>query len=210
MGSTISNCVKPDIDFITNHTDATAEPINAVFADIFQDDYSGRISKRQFSSLMDVCYPNLNFEKLKDHIFPLHDEDGDSMQIKFQELMFILYSLSNAGDEEKFSQIFHIFDQDQSGDISWKELVEMINRLYYLFSRSDNTIAITRKQVDLKRAKAKMQACNILQETDENNDEQISEKEFILAFTDSSDEHFCLRLPYNMVHTLVREWDVLL
>ena len=62
----------------------------------------------------------------------MYDEDGDGY-IDFKEFMMVLYIMSAGTPEENLGQIFRIFDKDNDGSISEKEMVKLVKDLVGVF-----------------------------------------------------------------------------
>ena len=78
----------------------------------------GKISRKEFRSMITTCYPEINnCKKLEKHIFRMYDSDGNGT-IDFREFMMLLYIMSSGSPEENLGQIFRIFDKNNDGSIT--------------------------------------------------------------------------------------------
>merc|ERR1711953_1452016 len=93
--------------------------------------------------------------------------DGQISRKSFHSMMKECYP---GTDTENLKQIFRVFDINNDGSISLKELQRIVKDLFHL---------INEKNADL--ASQEVLAESAFQEMDENHDGQVSEEEFIEA-----------------------------
>jgi len=68
----------------------------------------------------------------------MYDSNGDG-HIDFREFMIVLYIMSNGTPEENLKQIFRVFDINNDGTVSQKELQRIVKDLFHLFKKDENT-----------------------------------------------------------------------
>lgn len=168
----------------------------------------GQISRKSFHAMMKECYPGTDTEKLERHIFRMYDtnkvchsprhskalhhtmillfQDG---HIDFREFMIVLYIMSNGTPQDNLKQIFKVFDINNDGFISLKELQRIVKDLFHLINEenadeaSQELLAQSGIQdcVFQRTYKCIIQYFGVLafNEMDENHDGQVSEEEFI-------------------------------
>ena len=61
-------------------------------------------------------------------------QDG---HIDFREFMIVLYVMSNGSPEENLKQIFRVFDINNDGSISLKELQRIVKDLFHLINEQN-------------------------------------------------------------------------
>ena len=61
-------------------------------------------------------------------------QDG---HIDFREFMIVLYIMSNGSPEENLKQIFRVFDINNDGSISLKELQRIVKDLFHLINEQN-------------------------------------------------------------------------
>ena len=142
----------------------------------------GNISKEEFSSMMKVCYPSMDINKLEKHIFRMYDGNGDG-QIDFKEFMMILYIMSAGTPEENLTQIFRIFDKDNDGSITEKEMVKLVRDLCRVFEMAsrENDEEAGECQKLFKQNSKKDVALMAFKEMDKDSDGKVTKEEFIAA-----------------------------
>ena len=64
----------------------------------------------------------------------LSTQDG---HIDFREFMIVLYVMSNGSPEENLKQIFRVFDINNDGSISLKELQRIVKDLFHLINEQN-------------------------------------------------------------------------
>ena len=122
----------------------------------------GQISRKSFHAMMKECYPGTDTEKLERHIFRMYDtnkvchilstvemavlcilrpmnlfflfQDG---HIDFREFMIVLYIMSNGTPQDNLKQIFKVFDINNDGFISLKELQRIVKDLFHLINEEN-------------------------------------------------------------------------
>jgi len=159
-----------DLTFISSHTALSRQEVDERYEHFLQKHPDGKITKKEFRHMMQVCYPSTDTEKLEKHIFRMYDSNGDGF-IDFREFMLVLYILSSGTPEENLKQIFRIFDINNDKSISRKEMDRIVKALFHLLRKEDNP------QHESEGALAKM----AFKEMDENNDDKITEAEFVKA-----------------------------
>merc|ERR1712025_1258392 len=99
----------------------------------------------------------------------MYDSNKDG-HIDFREFMIVLYIMSNGTPEENLKQIFRVFDINNDGTITLKELQKIVRDLFLLINETNADKAS--QEVLVKTA---------FNEMDENHDGKISQLEFIEA-----------------------------
>ena len=116
----------------------------------------GQISRKSFHAMMKECYPGTDTEKLERHIFRMYDTNKVSHShrqgravhhtmnllfqdghIDFREFMIVLYIMSNGTPQDNLKQIFKVFDINNDGFISLKELQRIVKDLFHLINEEN-------------------------------------------------------------------------
>jgi len=159
-----------DLNYLASHTALSREEVDEKYEHFLERHPDGKITKKEFRTMMQVCYPSTDTDKLEKHIFRMYDANGDGF-IDFREFMLVLYVLSSGSPEENLKQIFRIFDINNDGDISQKEMVRIVKALFHLLSQEDNP------QHDSEATIAKM----AFQEMDADKNGRVTLQEFVGA-----------------------------
>ena len=113
---------------------ASTEEELAEFQEIFNLvdlDKGGTISKDELKQLMNTLGLKPTQEELNQMVDEI-DADGNG-EIDFPEFLTMMLRKMNEGDPEKeLRDVFTVFDKDQSGELSIKELRELIYLLVLL------------------------------------------------------------------------------
>jgi len=170
------------ISILLQHTSIKKEEVSATFSNFLEKHPEGNISKEEFSSMMKVCYPSMDINKLEKHIFRMYDGNGDG-QIDFKEFMMILYIMSAGTPEENLTQIFRIFDKDNDGSITEKEMVKLVRDLCRVFEMAsrENDEEAGECQKLFKQNSKKDVALMAFKEMDKDSDGKVTKEEFIAA-----------------------------
>lgn len=160
-----------DLDFIAQNTAVTRDEVDKQYEHFLSRHPDGKITKRDFRQMMQVCYPGTDTSKLESHIFRMYDANGDG-HIDFREFMLVLYVMSNGTPEENLKQIFRVFDINNDGTVSQKEMGRIVKDLFHLFNKDDGS--------DQKSSQEKM-ALAAFQEMDSNSDGRVTQEEFVRA-----------------------------
>ena len=111
----------------------------------------GQISRKSFHAMMKECYPGTDTEKLERHIFRMYDTNKVTQRtiardhlvclqdghIDFREFMIVLYIMSNGTPQDNLKQIFKVFDINNDGFISLKELQRIVKDLFHLINEEN-------------------------------------------------------------------------
>lgn len=159
-----------DFNYLASHTALSREEVEEKYRHFLERHPDGKITKKAFRQMMQVCYPSTDTDKLEKHIFRMYDANGDGF-IDFREFMLVLYVLSSGSPEENLKQIFRIFDINNDGSITQKEMVRIVKALFHLLNQNDNPMHESESTI------AKM----AFQEMDADQNGRVSLDEFIRA-----------------------------
>ena len=158
------------LDFIVAKTNASKEDVEEQYNNFLAEYPDGKINKKGFSAMMKKCFPDQDIDKLESHIFRMYDINKDD-KVDFHEFMIVLTVMGSGTVQENLEQIYRIFDINNDGHISKKELERIVKDLFGLMKPSDNPTMATDKVL------AEM----AFKEMDKDSDSKISKEEFINA-----------------------------
>merc|ERR1711983_232556 len=159
-----------DLDFIANHTAISRDEVDRQYENFLAKHPDGKITKRDFRHMMQACFPDMDTAKLQEHIFRMYDTNCDN-QIDFREFMIVLYVMSNGTPEANLKQIFRIFDINNDGTVSQKELIRLVKDLFHLFKKEDNPDKASQEALAIKAFK----------EMDADENGKVTQDEFVEA-----------------------------
>ena len=191
-----------DLEYIAKHTAATKEDVKEKFEIYLKNHPDGKISKTQFKNMMKTCYPDAKADNLENHIFPMYDFNNDG-KIDFQEFMIVLYIMSSGTREENLGQIFRVFDSNQDGTISKKEMERIVKDLYYLFQFDEKVNKKSKTAKGMMKQKSKDMASKAFDEMDQDRDGKVSKEEFISACLAQVSGNISAKLALGIVDVFV-------
>lgn len=155
-----------DLEFIGKHSKLTNDDVKKHFKDLLND---GRVDKAAFKNIVEMCYPDLDTERLEKHIFKVFDEDRNGL-IEFRKFMLVIYALSSGTPEENLKQIFKLVDRNSDDEITVDEFKEVVHDIFVLANERKVSVSIENQLV--KKAFSEM---------DTNADGKVVLDEFIKA-----------------------------
>merc|ERR1711944_109449 len=162
-----------DLDFIADHTAIARDEIDQHYDNFLSKYPDGKISRRGFADMMKECFPSRDTTQLESHIFRMYDSNGDGY-VDFREFMIVLYVMSHGTPEENLKKIFQVFDINNDGTVSQKELDRVVKDLFQSFKKTkDDADEIVNNEENLAKEAFK--------EMDVNIDGKITQEEFIHA-----------------------------
>merc|ERR1739838_274395 len=93
--------------------------------------------------------------------------------------MIVLYIMSNGSPEENLKQIFRVFDINNDGTITLKELQKICRDLFLVYAVNGDKAVINETNAD--KASQEVLVKTAFHEMDENHDGAVSQLEFIEA-----------------------------
>ena len=141
---------------------------------------AGRIDQQGFERIITQVNHRIDTDKLKiivPAIYNVYDLNNDRC-IDLEEFVTISAILADDMNKEAAMELlFDVIDSDQSGDISKTELSVIIKVIYHIDRPSSGGL------------RPEEMTENIFKQIDINDDEKITKKEFIIAFTGDGDEN---------------------
>lgn len=186
-----------DLDYIAANTAVQRTEVDEYYKNFLEKHPDGKITKKEFKSMIQTCYPSTDTDKLEKHIFRMYDTNGDGY-IDFREFMIVLYVMSSGSPEANLRQIFKVFDINNDGTISLKELKRIVKDLYSLF-----TVKEHEESLDPESASEEVVAQLAFNEMDKNNDGKVTKEEFVKACL--SQEKFSTMLALKIIDVFVQD-----
>merc|ERR1712242_79262 len=109
-----------------------------------------------------------------------------------KEFMMVLYIMSNGTPEENLKQIFRVFDINNDGKITLKELQKIVRDLFLLINESN-----------ADKASQEVLVKSTFNEMDENHDGKISQSEFVEACM--AQRNFSTMLTLKIIDVFITE-----
>ena len=154
---------------------------------------AGRIDQQGFERIITQVNHRIDTDKLKiivPAIYNVYDLNNDRC-IDLEEFVTISAILADDMNKEAAMELlFDVIDSDKSGDISKTELSVIIKVIYHI----DRTSSGGLRPEEMTE--------NIFKQIDINDDEKITKKEFIIAFTGDGDEN---TLRYKFLYQNLRK-----
>ena len=130
---------------------------------------NGIMDKKEFRKFIKTALPDLNMKKMEENTFRMYDTNRDGM-VSMEEFLIVFHIFSGGTPEENLQRIFRIFDVDNNGSISKKELKKLVKDMYAII-----------KENNPDKFAADMIATSAFKEMDKDNDGCITSKEFCTA-----------------------------
>ena len=155
-----------DLDFIGKHSKLSNEDVKKHFTGLLSD---GRVDKEVFKKVVEMCYPDLDTERLEKHIFKVFDEERVGL-IEFRKFMLVIYALSSGTPEENLKQIFKLVDRNSDDEITVEEFKDVVHDIFVLANERKVSVSLENQLVS-----------KAFSEMDTNADGKVVLDEFIKA-----------------------------
>jgi len=156
----------------TSNTSFTGEEIKEWYNHFYKESPSGQMTKPEFMTMYSKMFPQGDCRKFAEHIFKAYDAD-ESGTVDFKEFLCTLSVCSRGAIDDKLKWAFHLYDIDGNGYVTKQECVEIIKGIYKM-----RGLPIKSTQNSL----SPMQTVDeIFSKIDVDNDNQLSETEFIMG-----------------------------
>ena len=141
---------------------------------------AGRIDQQGFERIITQVNNGIDTDKLRAIVpamYKVYDQNKDAV-IDVEEFVTISAILAdNMNQEAAIELLFDVIDNDNSGDISKRELSEIMKVIYHIDQTSSGGLC------------PEEMTENIFRQIDINDDGKITKKEFIEAFTGDGDRN---------------------
>ena len=117
------------LDTILENTDYDEYDIRKSYKHFIKKYPQGRLSPTNFQEVMVKLFPTGNSSGLSVIMFQQFDKNGDGF-ISFDEFIIGIFHANDDDWVMKLEWIFGMFDMDGNGDISRKEMFQILKALY--------------------------------------------------------------------------------
>ena len=129
LENTIS-CDEVTMNHLLSRTTFSRKKITELYADLLHDCPSGKISPAKFVAMFGEFFSTGNAEQFNAAaLFRTLDSDR-SGSIDFTELVLALHLEATATTEERLRWTFRMYDEDDDGSLSIKEVRRAVSRMY--------------------------------------------------------------------------------
>jgi len=181
--------LEDDIQFLVKYTDLKEEQVKEHYEKFIANHPKGKMDKKSFTDMMNLCYPEADKENIQKHIFRMYDSNLDGV-IDFREFMLVVYIMSRGTPEENLKQIFKLLDINSDGSVSIGEFKRVIRDMFLLTNE---------KEVDSSIQELLAEKAFI--EMDSNSDGKVTLEEFMKACL--SQKKFSIMLTLKIIDVFV-------
>ena len=181
MGSAI---VRPglssdNLGLLLQTTGMKEAELKEAFNNFLLSNPDGKLKLGDFKKLLGATRPNQDISKIAAHCFRLLDTDKNG-EIDFMELMTANTLEAEKSSEEKIEKIFHLFDGDNDGKITLKEMESLIQDFLSYFQ-------VNKMMENLPDDASVMFSQTIFSQMNKDRNGEINQKEFrALCFADDN------------------------
>ena len=97
---------------------------------------SGSMNKKEFKKFVKLALPDLNMKKMEKNTFRMYDTNQDGF-VSMEEFLIVYHIFSGGTPEENLQRIFRIFDVDNNGVISKKELKKLVKDMSAVIKKNN-------------------------------------------------------------------------
>lgn len=169
MGENQSKLEPRQIEDLLKDCSLTEEEISKWYKSFIKDCPSGWLRREEFKQIYCRLFPHGDASQFAAHVFRTFDSNNDD-KIDFREFLCMIKITRNGTMEERLRWIFNIYDLDSNGYISKDEMEQVFASVYKMAGK--NVRYASDESTPERRTK------KIFGETDRNNDDLLSFKEF--------------------------------
>uniref|UniRef100_H2YRY7 EF-hand domain-containing protein n=1 Tax=Ciona savignyi TaxID=51511 RepID=H2YRY7_CIOSA len=171
MGKQNSKLTPSVLSDMVNSTDFTEREIRLWYKSFRKDCPTGILSLEDFIKLYKDFFPTGDASVFAEHAFRTFDTNGDGT-IDFKEFMCALSVTSRGTFEEKLKWAYTMYDLDNDGHVTRKEMLEIIKAIYKMVGVEAMAKIVT------DGLTAQQRVDRIFSRMDRDGDEQITVDEF--------------------------------
>ena len=145
------------------------------YRSILFDCPNGRMDIEEFKKIYNRMFPSGVDDKYAEHVFRTFDANKDG-HIDFREFVCSLSITSRGSLEEKLQWAFKVYDIDEDGFITRKEMLEIVKAIFKMSRQNSLSHHLT---VSEDASTPEQRVDDIIKELDTNMDGKLSEKEFV-------------------------------
>ena len=158
-----------DITQLSESSGLEEEDVKEAFAGFVEKHPDGKMEAGDFREIMTAALPKRDVGKIEKHVFRVFDVNSDGV-VDFVEFMVAFIILSEGEPDEVLGKLFNLFDVDQNGTITKKEMARLVKDMYGLLKKDDPNV----NAIDFI-------AKSTFAEMDKDEDGKITTEEFIAA-----------------------------
>ncbi|XP_002124848.2 hippocalcin-like protein 4 [Ciona intestinalis] len=171
MGKQNSKLTPTVLTDMVNNTDFTEREIRLWYKSFRKDCPTGILSLEEFKKLYKQFFPSGDASAFAEHAFRTFDQNGDGT-IDFKEFMCALSVTSRGTFDEKLKWAYSMYDMDNDGHVTRKEMLEIISAIYKMVGEEAMAKIVT------DGLTAKQRVDRIFTRMDRDGDDQITVEEF--------------------------------
>ena len=178
MGNTDGKLKSKELETLridTEFTDNELKEWYQWYRGILLDMPNGRMDVEEFKKIYNRMFPSGVDDKYAEHVFRSFDKNKDG-QIDFREFVISLSITSRGTLEQKLQWAFKVYDIDEDGYITRKEMLEIVKAIFKMSRHNSLSNSLS---VSEDVATPEERVDDIIKQLDANMDGKLSEKEFI-------------------------------
>ena len=178
MGNTDGKLKTKDLETLridTEFTDNELKEWYQWYRGILLDMPNGRMDVEEFKKIYNRMFPSGVDDRYAEHVFRSFDKNKDG-QIDFREFVISISITSRGTLEQKLQWAFKVYDIDEDGYITRKEMLEIVKAIFKMSRHNSLSNSLS---VSEDVATPEERVDDIIKQLDANMDGKLSEKEFI-------------------------------
>ena len=178
MGAKGSKLKSGELEVLRTNTEFNDDELNEWhhwFRGVLLDCPNNRMDIEEFKKIYNRMFPSGVDEKYAEHVFRTFDANKDG-HIDFREFVCSLSITSRGSLEQKLQWAFKVYDIDEDGFITRKEMLEIVKAIYKMSRHNSLSHHLT---VSEDASTPEERVDDIIKELDKNMDGKLSEKEFV-------------------------------
>ena len=178
MGNTDGKLKTKDLETLRIDTEFTDDELKEWYQwyrGILLDMPNGRMDVEEFKKIYNRMFPSGVDDRYAEHVFRSFDKNKDG-QIDFREFVMSISITSRGTLEQKLQWAFKVYDIDEDGYITRKEMLEIVKAIFKMSRHNSlsSTLSVSEDAVSPEQ-----RVDEIIKQLDANMDGKLSEQEFI-------------------------------